>query len=170
MSEEIYSFFYDLHKDDSYYESFDEEDIQKLTKKEYTESNVIRNINNALKYRNMTKKELAKKLKVAPSTITMWLNGKNKMSLEDFLKIASILQLPLTYFISNENKTRKQHQTNDFKNVYGSLEYIGWKFDYYYQIVKAKKPDIRQAITHIYKEFNKLENRGKVNKKDRVHD
>ena len=60
MDEEIYSFCYDLHEGDSYYESFDEEDIQKLNKKEYTESNVIRNIINALKYRNMTKKELAK--------------------------------------------------------------------------------------------------------------
>ena len=170
MSEEFYSFCYDLHKDDSYYESFDEEDIQKLTKKEYTESNVIRNINKALKYRNLTKKELAMKLNVAPSTVTMWLNGKNKISLEDFLKIASILQLPLTYFVSIGNNERTQHQTNDFKNVYASLEYIGWKYDYHYQIVKAKKPDIRQAITHIYKEFNKLENSEKVNIKDRVHD
>ena len=169
MGKDTYSFCYDSSNiDKKDFKEFDDEDIENISQSVYSEDNVLNNINHALKQRNITKKELAEKLKVAPSTITMWLNGKNKMSLEDFLRIAVVLDLPLSYFSSDSRI--KINYTNSFENVYSALEYIGWKYDYHYQLTKAKKPNISKSIKHIYNEFNNLEKRKLIEKEKRLHD
>lgn len=169
MGKDTYSFCYNSSNiDNKIIEEFDDEDIAKIARSVYSEENVLNNINRALKQRKITKKELSNKLKVAPSTVTMWLNGKNKISMEDFLKIAFVLKLPLSYFTSDSRETINYE--NRFDNVYSALEYIGWKYDYHYQLTKAKKPNISKSIKHIYNEFNNLEKRKLIKEEKRLHD
>ena len=160
MGKDTYSFCYDSSNiDKKEFEEFDDEDIEGITQSVYSEENVLNNINHALKQRNITKKELAE---------TMLHNKKNKMALEDFLKIAVVLDLPLSYFTSDSNANIIA--TNSFENVYSALEYIGWKYDYHYQLTKAKKPNISKSIKHIYNEFNNLEKRKLIKEEKRLHD
>lgn len=63
---------------------------------------VIDRINIAMKIRDMSKKDLAKKVGVSPSTMTLWLSRQRRMSTDDLSKIICALELPYTFFVTLE--------------------------------------------------------------------
>ncbi len=63
---------------------------------------VIERINIAMKIRDMSKKDLAKKVGVSPSTMTLWLSRQRRMSTDDLSKIICALDLPYTFFVALE--------------------------------------------------------------------
>lgn len=63
---------------------------------------VIDRINIAMKIRDLSKKDLAKKVGVSPSTMTLWLSRQRRMSTDDLSKIICALELPYTFFVTLE--------------------------------------------------------------------
>ena len=59
---------------------------------------IAENLNNLLKIRNLTQKELAKMLKIKLPVLNRWINGKAIPTTKSLDKLSSVLKVPVSYF------------------------------------------------------------------------
>ncbi|MBP5403794.1 MAG: helix-turn-helix domain-containing protein [Elusimicrobiaceae bacterium] len=76
----------------------DEKQVSEFSKK----------IKQALELKGMTQKALADKLNIKQGTFAQWLNGRRNPSWKAIKRIATVLDMPLSFFMSEEEKN-----TND---------------------------------------------------------
>ena len=69
-----------------------------------TNTDICNNILFALKYNNISQRELSNRLGVSPATVSLWLKGNTPFTTETLTKISKILNLPLEYFPTNHFK------------------------------------------------------------------
>lgn len=77
---------------------------------------------------HLSQKQLAKEIDVTPQTLNSYLNGRSQFRIEDFCKIARILQLNPNYLLGFE------------KPLLSPLEI------FIYKSIKSLKPDQRDTI------------------------
>lgn len=68
---------------------------------------MYRNVDAELKRKGMTRSDLAKKLKIAPSTLSLKLSGKSFVTLDEAKRIKEILEvdIPLEILFEQTRKT-----------------------------------------------------------------
>jgi len=61
----------------------------------------INTLKELLAKNNMTRKELAEKLEIRPSTVSMWMNGGSMPRMELLDKIAELFHIPVSYLTTD---------------------------------------------------------------------
>lgn len=81
------------------------------------------------KNRNMTQKELADRLGLVKSSISMYENGKHEPNIETLNRIAACLDVPVSYLISSEQtealSSFSEHGQNRLLTAFQSLDGFG---------------------------------------------
>ncbi|MDN6899654.1 helix-turn-helix domain-containing protein [Oenococcus sicerae] len=73
-----------------------------------------KNFAQAIDESGLSQREIARRLKLSPSTITGWLHGRTEVSTDSILEIATVLHKdPSWFFISNSNKETAIHNLSD---------------------------------------------------------
>ena len=80
-------------------------------KKQITKEVFIENLKWILKYREMTSAELARKINVSPTTVSMWLTGKSLPRMELLDLIAEALDVDV-FDLVYSNEEKKRHFNN----------------------------------------------------------
>lgn len=84
--------------------------------------NIGKNIKEIRKAKNIKSKDLAKKLNIAPSTLSSYENNKNNVSIEMLKKIAQVLNVPTDLITNGIHKELKKYYT--FKDIVKNNESI----------------------------------------------
>ena len=96
-----------------------------------TEENTSRifrnNLSKLLIENNMSKTKFAKKLKVSPSTVSMWLNGENSPKMKTLSEIADLFCVDVSYLLIDHSE--KIDAVKLFKGVGGLPDTIAAHFD-----------------------------------------
>lgn len=115
----------------------------------------VENLKRLLKENNMTRAELADRLNLGKSTISMWMNGSNSPRMELLDKIADIFGVTVDYLLSDkkgldfviaDNIKKYRNSMNVSKETLG--EYIGVSVDI---IDKMETGEITPSIDEIMK-------------------
>lgn len=69
-----------------------------------------------LRKRHISQKHLAEKIKIKPSSLSRMLSGKHKVKLENLEKISKVLDLPVSFFLENNNY-QYEHKLSDNNEV-----------------------------------------------------
>ena len=84
------------------------------------DESIRKRIDEKLKSKNMTQRDLAIKLDVTEVTVSRWLSGERDPSIETLHRIADALDTPTSYFFINDN------WIDEHKNVEEKNESINW--------------------------------------------
>ena len=84
------------------------------------DESIRKRIDEKLKSKNMTQRDLAIKLDVTEVTVSRWLSGERDPSIETLHRIADALDTPTSYFFINDN------WIDEHKNVEEKNEAINW--------------------------------------------
>ena len=81
---------------------------------------IISKLNNILKQKNITQKDLGNGIGVSKTTINNWINDRSKIDAVSLKRISDFLKVPITYFFTDENiiKLALGHSNNDVTAVY----------------------------------------------------
>ena len=121
-----------------------------------TEENTSRifrkNLSKLLIENDMSKTEFAKKLKVSPSTVSMWLNGENSPKMKTLSKIADLFCVDTSYLLIDHSE--KIDVVDLFKGVGGLPDTIAAHFDSD-EFTKEELDEIRQFAAFVKSKRNK---------------
>ena len=76
------------------------------------------------KQKSLTQKQLAFDLNVSPQLISKWENGEASPSIEYLVELAKVFDLPLNYFIDEENITRNNKKKKDKKQKFSFKQFL----------------------------------------------
>lgn len=105
--------------------------------KPFTNTDICNNILFALKYNNISQRELSNRLGVSPATVSLWLKGNTPFTTETLTKISKTLNIPIEYFIMKNDKDNPI-MTNEEK--YEELEILK------YEMLQVQKKIISYAV------------------------
>lgn len=69
-----------------------------------------------LRKRHISQKYLAEKIKIKPSSLSRMLSGKHKVKLGNLEKISKVLDLPVSFFLENNN-CKYEHKLSDTNEI-----------------------------------------------------
>ena len=103
---------------------------------------ICQNLNNILKERKITQKELCQQISIAESKLSYWLTKSKSIPSEYIIPICNYLNISLSVLLTGQEKDSKNH-------IILSKEEIEFIKEYRYLSDKSKS-EIRNTLNHLY--------------------
>lgn len=108
------------------------------------ENIVINQIQKTMKEKNISVSELARKLDVSHSTVSLWLNGHRSLNYEKMINISNVLNLELYMLFLDSYKQQTIHLERYFKKFnldieeYGQLDVLDQELSLHFRDIVEK--------------------------------
>lgn len=81
---------------------------------------IISKLNNVLKQKNITQKDLGNGIGVSKTTINNWINDRSKIDAVSLKRISEFLKVPITYFFTDDNNTSTMNAVGEPETKYNT--------------------------------------------------